>query len=983
MNNKIHEFFKKRQEKEPNIQNSLNANAQAQAQAQAMLNMQGQMGRGGGGPQQNFQGLQMQGQMPGQMPQQQQPQQQQQQQQQFYQQQQHQQMAMGMGMANQAGRGAGPNPQQMGMAGGQNRAQSFQNEMNRLSQTDRNKVVELAAKMMGQATEQQKANARLQIQQRLAPQQLAEFQANGRDPLVWFYQTQAFQTLKANSMGRLQQQQQHQQQPPQQNPNQQNQNAHAATMMQQQDSQRGNVMGNNQAGGANTQDFSQFANMESIKDQQMSGLIAQQKGLMVVPASNGGPRNATPQPGSQNMANQPSQNQSQNQTPRQGQQRPQQPQQGQPGQQHMNVNQNAQGGPQMGQMQGQQAAMNTGMGPSQSPAVAAVNRAQNGMNPMGANGMQQNASGFGDQRFNQGIQRPNNQAFQSMLASMTQEQRQALTPDKLNDAMRRWQAQQQMRMNAGQMNNPNQMNGGGQMNPAQMSAAQMQRNQQGQFGPMNQNMQGSPQGMQQPNPAPNGAPQQQQMQGARMAMQTPQMQAMMDSMDIPMTVVGQILPQLPTDLKKWRDLKAWIGQNNNMPQNIKQQLQALQHRQAQVLMQRRASMQQQQQQQQQQQHGQQPPQQPQQQPQLQGPMQGHQQGQQMVGMNPQMNAGIQNAGAPTANQPANMQHMPIGNVPPQVLQVTPQDLMQARNQRPNLINMPDEQLRAIVQQMKRQAWQNQMMQQQQARMRAQQGLGPQAAQMAGPGMGAPMSQQPNQTQQQPQQQQPQTTAGQSQQATTTQNQNKAKTTKNLKRPNPDDSADDATNAVNAPSNAPGKAGTQQKPARHLTPQQIANLTPEQRRKYELFLKMHVANNAQGATQAAAQNKTSATAQETTQPAGQGTTQGPAHGNAKGPSQGAAGAPSNAVGAPNADTLARLQNLAREEQRQASQEPMPDIPMAPQELADTGAKLRRIVQDMNKVTRGLSKWYSIIQDDARAKMFFRTVSEAHARCELGC
>lgn len=70
---------------------------------------------------------------------------------------------------------------------------------------------------------------------------------------------------------------------------------------------------------------------------------------------------------------------------------------------------------------------------------------------------------------------------------------------------------------------------------------------------------------------------------------------------------------------------------------------------------------------------------------------------------------------------------------------------------------------------------------------------------------------------------------------------------------------------------------------------------------------------------------------------------------------------------------RLKSIGQDEQKLFAQESMPDIPMDPQEQVDTGSKLQRIVIDMSKVGRGLSKWYTITRDDARAKMFFRAVS----------
>ncbi|PHH70544.1 hypothetical protein CDD83_5411 [Cordyceps sp. RAO-2017] len=241
MASKTMEFFKKRQANEPNLQNTLNANAQAQAQAaqaQVMMNMQAQMGRGmGHGPQQGFQHLQhqMQASQIPQQPQQQQPPSQQ------------QPMGMGMGMGPQAGRGGmTPGQQAMGMPGGPNRPPQIANEMSRLAQADKAKVMDLASKMMTQATEQQKASARVHVHQRLPPQQLAEFQAQGKDPLMWFFQTQAFQMLK--NMNRLAQQNQGAGQ---------NQNAGQAAMMQQQHSQQSLQQRQNMINAGQPADFSQ------------------------------------------------------------------------------------------------------------------------------------------------------------------------------------------------------------------------------------------------------------------------------------------------------------------------------------------------------------------------------------------------------------------------------------------------------------------------------------------------------------------------------------------------------------------------------------------------------------------------------------------------------------------------------------------------------------------------------------------------------
>ncbi|KAM4057118.1 hypothetical protein HRG_003965 [Hirsutella rhossiliensis] len=880
MANKTMEFFKKRQANEPNLQNTLNAQAQAaqaQAQAQAMMNMQAQMGRGmGQAPQQGFQHLQHQMQA-SQIPQhaQQQPQ--------------AQQQPMGMGMGLQAGRGGMPpglgGQQAMGMA-------------------DKAKVMDLASKMMIQASEQQKSSARLHVQQRMPPQQLAEFQAQGKDPLLWFFQTQAFHMLKASMNQRLQQQ-----------GGAQNPNAGQAAMMQPQHSQQ-SLQRQNMMNAGQPNEFSQFTpNMESIKDQQMNGLMAQQAGQMVVPASNGGARNATPQPANQNMQQQSQQQQSQHQMQTQPQQQQQQQQGANLQQMKMNQAQPPQPHLQMKQMQGQ-GNMGGGIPPSQSPAMNTLNtpvsRPPSAMNAMGGPGMgQQGGMQFGDQRFNQGIQRPNNQAFSNMLNSMTPDQRQALhglPPEKLNEVMRRWQnqRQEQMAMGAGQMN---------------------QNRPQNQFGgQMNMNMGGGqgPQGMQQP-AGPGTGNQQQQM---RMPMQNPQAQVIMDQMDLPPQVHNQI-GQLPVEVKKWRDLKMWLNQNNNsLPPNIRASLVTLQQKQFHVLMQRRASM---------------------------------------SGQNPGMNP----AGMPgqMPNQQLGMQR-PVGNIPPQVVQVTNQEISQIRSQKQNLAGMPEEQLRAMISHMKRQAW----LQQQQQQMRAQQAQAQTQAQantqaqaqaqqggqnqMSGPSQASMQMQptpQPHQPQQnrtpQPQPQGTPNTTGQSaaMQSSTPKQQpqqsqgpqglsandqsrnNRPQPPKNLKRPSTDEAADTTgpASAGSAPPR-PTSQPVQQAPKgiTSLTPQQVASLNPDQRAKYEQYLKMQMAGQGQQAANMMQQ---------------------------------AAGT----------EALNRLKQLSQEEQRKFGQESLSEIPMNQQEHNDTAAKLQRISMDMKKVGRGLTKWYSITRDDARAKMFFRT------------
>lgn len=67
--------------------------------------------------------------------------------------------------------------------------------------------MQLAQKIMNSATKQQKDNTWMQFSQGLSRVQLAEFHSQGKDPLMWFYENQAFQVL-IGGMARLEQQRQ-------------------------------------------------------------------------------------------------------------------------------------------------------------------------------------------------------------------------------------------------------------------------------------------------------------------------------------------------------------------------------------------------------------------------------------------------------------------------------------------------------------------------------------------------------------------------------------------------------------------------------------------------------------------------------------------------------------------------------------------------------------------------------------------------------
>lgn len=955
MTNKTNEFFRKRQQNEPALQQQLSQNAQAQAMMN--MNLQQQIGRGGMTPQafqsmqQGMQPMNMQQQMfqqqrlQQQVQQQRQPQQGQPGQQQLRQQmpQQGQQMqqqqagngmnpgmgmGMGMGMggmagmngmnmnmnmamANQAGRAMNPNQQMANMANGPQRQAPV--NMNQWNATERQKISEIGNRMMAQASDESKQNAAMFVRSRMTPQQLQEFQAAGKDPTVFYYQQQA-----ANLYRR--------QRAAQQGPQGQNQVQGQATPMQQQHSQQAiqqqqhqNMMGN----AAGNNNFSQFPpSMESIKDQQMNGMKAQEAGQVVVPASMTQGMNRGSQPMAQTMSNQ----QHPNQAARQPQ--PQQQQGSNMQQRKMNGAGQAsqaqlQAQAQMNPMQSQPSNMGGNMGPGQSPGMGTLNtpvtRPGSGMNQLSANqGVGQGNVQFGDQRFAQGMQRPNSQAYNAMLADLTPEQRQQISeiaPEKVQEMIRRWQLGRQNQMNMNQQN----MNPMANRTPGQMGGQ-----------PTGNMASQGPQGVQQSPQAANMA----------------QTQAIMDNMDIPETILQQLsqFVQLGPEVKKWRDLRAWVSQNpNSLPAQMKNELGPWQRRQFQAILQRRAN-----------QAG----------------------GQANMGMNQaQANAA---AGQMAMGQNGMQRAQPTQNMPAHLMQVSAQDLAQIRASKPQFQNLTDEHLRTIVLAMKKNAWQQrQSLLSQQAQNQGQgqnqANMGQMGANMLGQAAG--MNLQPSiQAGQNAQAQRNQNSAGQvtpiqgtqqkgPEQASNNRNApNKkpqaqptpspAQGPKSLKRPNSDEVDASSANQNQKPKPVQGQGQNLQ-----LSQDEVANMKPDQRNKYEQMRRAQMAAATQGSQlpQAAIAAQQTAQASQAAQ---------------------AAQAPTNAQSAQNAsESLARLKLIGQEEQRAFQQQAMPDISMTPQELHDTSQRLQRMVGDMSKIGRGLSKWYSLTQDDHRARLFFRTVSNS--------
>ena len=464
--------MERRNQNQANMQQSINQQAQQQAQAQAQQaqaqqmmmnqnNMQGQVPRPTPQPaQQGFSHLQHQMQaspLPGQQPQQQAP----------------------MGMAHQ---GLPPNmtptqQQQFQMSMQQNQPPQAQqnvpgrqpNGQQQLSAQDTALVMDLTNRLMAQASEEEKNNTRASLQSRMDPQQFQKYQAQGLDPLFLYYRNQAMHRLRQEKQSRMAQAQA--QQLAQQS------NIPGGAPMQQRGSMNPSPLnGQTQPpmSMAGSTDFGPFINIESIQQQ---GILAQEAGQMVVPAS-GAPRNGTPQPGvmpgqAMNMNDQrtvanpnPRVQQQQQQQMLNAQQMQQQKvhhvaQQQQVQQSQVQARLNAQAKAQQLALQGQPGGMGP-MPPQQSPAMGTLNT------PLRAPAQQMNSeqpqvnpnAQFGqplDPRFMQQNQRAQGQAngFPSsnlaatMFASMGSEQQQRLAmlpPDKLSEVVNKWHEQRQQQI---------------------------------------------------------------------------------------------------------------------------------------------------------------------------------------------------------------------------------------------------------------------------------------------------------------------------------------------------------------------------------------------------------------------------------------------------------------------------------------------------------------------------------------------------------
>ncbi|CCF44060.1 hypothetical protein CH063_13584 [Colletotrichum higginsianum] len=289
-------------------------------------------------------------------------------------------------------------------------------------------------------------------------------------------------------------------------------------------------------------------------------------------------------------------------------------------------------------------------------------------------------------------------------------------------------------------------------------------------------------------------------------------------------------------------------------------------------------------------------------------------------------------------------------IPAHMIQVTPNDILNARKANPKIASLTDDQLRQFIIQIKQRQMGAAM--QKEIAMRqaqAQVNMGPGAQNVPMPTPQAPHMPQlapPPPANVAPTPVQPVQPAPPKQQSATPDpkaaahaappknnqrsapnnnqsqppNPSPASQQKNLKRPSTDEPVDVPQTATQQPQR-PAAAPGQMRPLPNLTPEQIASMTPEQKAKYEAM------KSRQQAMQAANSG-------------------------------------------PTENDFDKLRRIGQEEQRLMMTEHMPDIPMSPEQRQETCAKLMKIVVDMGKIGKALGRWYAATRDDGRAKSYFR-------------
>ncbi|KAF4625361.1 hypothetical protein G7Y89_g12805 [Cudoniella acicularis] len=964
---KLEQLLERRNQNQAGLQQTIQQQAQAQAQAQQqqaqqqmMMNqngMQGQQQRAMNQQpaQQGFQHLQHPMQatpLPGQQP---------------------QGMSMGMGNDSLPPNMAQNPHQQFQMPIQQSQQQQQANhqaggQQPQLSPSDQAIVMELANRLMAQATNEEKNAIRTNLRSRMNPQQLNQYQVAGQDPLIVYYRNQALSRLRADKQARMAQQMAMSQQG-------QNMQNTAPPMQQQRSMQQSPLNGQSQpptSMGGNG-DFGGFnGSMDSLAAQQQAGGISHESGQAVVPAS-AAQRNSTPQPGmmggmpinmndQRGVANPNNRGQQQNNLLNSQQLQQQRMQQAAQQQSQAQARMTAQAKAQMG-LTGQPGGMGNGpMRPQQSsPALPTLNQPLGATPQMGqADPAQMNPSPqFGhplDPQFAHGNQRQIGSGGgtnavginPAMFPGMSREQLQranTLPPDKLSEMMVSWNEQQRAinaNIQAGRPPIPIQ----GQMHPIQQVAQHGQFNSQTSNPGMNMN------GMQRPGQSitTNMTPHQQLLLSEQIArlqqnpLQRPQnmppngmgneqrMLNQMDNVDFPPTLNNNAnMPRnVPPEVKKWGQLKLWIQQNPSLAPEVLENLKGLQRLHCQQIMRTRIG---------QQRAGQQP-----------GNMQISMQNGQ--GNMSSMPPGV---GAPVASMVPNSMQLPGGMPmgPGQIRQPTAQEIQSAR-QHPRMANLTDDQIRAILmRQMAAQRQQLQQQQQDQLMRNLQMSNHPQMTGPTRPGLpqqiiNGKMPNQPAPTQvPPPNKPQPGPEAAASANSAPNanrvrptpsnarnpaQNSSPAQPANNLKRASSDDPVEVPNpnapqNSKPAPPQRPqgstgqGQQGQMQKQASQqgrptLNSQQVANLDPEARKKYEMNARM---------------------------------------------------AQVSRVPTENAE-LEKLKMWAQEEMQNAP--PLVDVPMNQEMKATVMKMLREIVQPLQNMNKAALKWYEITRDENRARAFFR-------------
>ncbi|KAG9233983.1 hypothetical protein BJ875DRAFT_484605 [Amylocarpus encephaloides] len=946
---KLEQLLERRNQNQAGLQHSINAQAQAQAQAQQqaqaqmMMNQNGMQGQQRPMPegipnaqmgQQGFQHLQHQMQaspLPGQ---------------------QQQQMLMGMGNDSLPPNLAQNQQQQFQMS--MQQSQQPPNAFNRphngpqqIAPQDQAVLTELANRLMNQASTEEKVQIRTRMIESMTPQALQELQLRHQDPLILYYRNQALHRFRQDKQTRMMAQQQQQQtrqlamsqvqglpnggQPMQQtrssmNPSPMNGQNQPATSM----------------GGNNDFNSSFMGSADSLVAQQQQAVIAEQKGQVVVPGA--APRNGTPQPGTMagqpmglGMNNQPGVPNPMNRTQQQQILHAQQLQRQQTlhaQQQQQNQAQvqarMAQAKQQMG-LQGQPGGMGNGPMPSQqSPALPTLNaplRTPSQMShPELPQGNPNPHMGQLDPRFAATNQRGGLMGSgagiaagglnPAMFVGMSREQQQkmaGLSQDKVQEVLAKFQEQrginptnQAARSQMPQVGN--QMHPGGQMPPG------------GQFN-HGQFMMG---GQRAPQGSSSITPQQQmvlQEQIARLQQQgnpqqrpaipqlPPQMEQQivrqMDDMDFPLTLQNHAtFPRgVPPDVKKWGPLKQWVQQNPVIGPEIGDNLRQLQKVHWQSLLRSR-------------QQGQVGGMQPGMQPSQAG----------MPSIPPGMSAPVAPMG-PNSMHPGAMNMGGAG----QMAQPTQQEMQNAR-QHPSgkMAHATDEQIKMFV--MKQRAMllrqQNVQIRNQPTQLNNQQPRPGQQLQNRGPPQGQP----PQPKQALPVAEPPNANAS-AQNANRAArpapnpargaipNSSPAQPPKNLKRAQSDDVIEVPNPNMSQPARpAPPQAQAPQaqakKPAgqqnRNLTPQEVAALDPEARKRYE----------------------------------------------------------TNIIMAQHARAQQALKLIMVEEQQKSALEPFEEVPMNAEAKATVTKLLRDgLLQPLMNMAKAMPRWYQMTQDDNRARTFY--------------